>query len=130
MKELIEQKWFGGYNTRNWEDVASLYADDAVVHAVDGDKTGGQAVVDIAKKWLEAMPDAQIIPKGIVEDDPDTIVVHWKCEATFEGPVRNLEPTHEKVVFHGLTHFKHRDGKIIEHWATVDYRPLKAPAAV
>jgi SnoaL-like polyketide cyclase len=52
--------------------------------------------------------------------------VYWRAEGTFTGPIGGIPPTNEKVVFHGHTCFRCLDGKVIEHWAAVDYRPLQS----
>ncbi|NGX58297.1 MAG: hypothetical protein K940chlam3_01202 [Chlamydiae bacterium] len=125
MKEKILKYWFDAYNRRDFSSVQQIYADDAVIHGTGGPYYGGKAVVSLLKIWLEGIPDAQIIPLFTMKEDNDVVVVHWRAEGTFKGPVRDIPPTGEKVAFHGFTCFRCRDDKIIEHYACIDYHPLQ-----
>ncbi len=123
MKETILRCWFEGYNQRDWDAVGGIYSKDALIHSKDGPLKGGDAVVSLAKKWLNALPDAQITPLCTSKED-DLIVVHWRINGTLTGSIRDIAPTGKKVVFHGLTCFRFKGEQVIEHWASVDYRPL------
>lgn len=125
MKDEILSKWFDGYNKRDWAALESLYSDDALIHAKCGDMRGGVSVVNLCKNWLLALPDTQISPLRI-DVEGDVIVAHWKATGTFKEPIMNISPSGKKVSFHGITHFRSRDGRVVEHWSTIDYRPLRA----
>ncbi len=132
MQDTILRCWFDGYNQRDWDSVQKIYSDDALVHGKDGDLKGGRSVVQLAKKWLTAIPDARIIPLHTSIEN-DVVVVHWKVEGTFTESIRDIVASGKKVAFHGLTCFRCRDQQVVEHWASVDYRPLmssKPTAAV
>jgi len=128
MEETILKNWFDAYNQRDWDSIKNIYSDDAIVHGKEGDLIGGQSVVNLAKKGLVSFPDARINPLFFSWED-DVFIVHWRVEGTFENSILDIPATNEKVVFHGLTCFRCKDDKVIEHWAAVDYRPLTfAPA--
>lgn len=129
MQDTILRCWFDGYNQRDWDSVQKIYSDDALVHGKDGDLRGGSSVVQLAKKWLTAIPDARITPLHTSIEN-DVVVVHWKVEGTFTNPIRDIEATGKKVVFHGLTCFRCHNEKVVEHWASVDYRPLNPAAPI
>ncbi len=126
MEDVILGDWFDGYNCRDFDAMEQIYSNDALIHGVEGLVHGGKAVVEIAKKWLEAIPDAQIIPLFTSKEEGNVIVVHWRAEGTLTGSIRDLVATGKKVAFHGLTCFRHMDNKVVEHWAAIDYRPLKS----
>ena len=123
MKDTILKCWFDTYNQREWDSMQKIYSDDATIHGKDALLKGGNAVVELAKKWLIAIPDAKITP---LHDsiEKDIVVVHWKVEGTFTNSIKDIAATGEKVIFHGLTCFRCHNEKVIEHWASVDYRPL------
>lgn len=124
MKTKILHSWFDAYNRRHWSSISGLYADDAIIHSQQGTLTGGESITDIAKLWSEALPDAHITPLSATEEEDGLIVVHWKVEGTFHQPLRDIPATGKKVRIHGHTCFRCEGDKIVEHWASVDYRPL------
>ncbi|SCA63573.1 hypothetical protein SCG7086_AW_00150 [Chlamydiales bacterium SCGC AG-110-P3] len=129
MEDTILSCWFDGYNRRDWDAVQGIYSDDALIHGKDGPLRGGQAVVELAKKWLRAIPDCQITPLHTSREG-DVVVVHWRVEGTFTESIRDIVATGKKVAFHGLTCFRCRDQQVVEHWASVDYRPLMSEEPV
>jgi len=124
MENRILSCWFDGFNRRDWEVLEELYSDDALVHGKEGAVRGGQGVVGLASKWLEAIPDAKIDPLYFSEEKYGVFAVHWRAEGTFKNPIREIPASGKKVAFHGLTCFRITDQKVVEHWACVDYRPL------
>ena len=129
MKERIIQDWVIGYNNRDFEAIESVYSKDAVIHSKKGDRTGGAAVVEIFKKWIVAVPDGKITPLHVSEEKDNVVVLHWRCSGTFKEQILDIPATGEEVAIHGATFFRHENGKVIEHWATVDYRPFTNLAA-
>ncbi len=124
MEEQILTRWFEALNKHDWTSIESLYTSDALVHGKDGLLRGGASVVELIKKWLKAMPDSHITPLH-TSTEADVIVVHWRTEGTLVGSIREFKPTGKKTVVHGLTCFRCKEGKVIEHWAAVDYLPLQ-----
>jgi predicted ester cyclase len=127
MEEMVLNQWFDAYNSRDWSAMEGLYNEDALIHGKSGKLQGGKALVEIAKLWTTAIPDACITPLYSCTEDDNLIVVHWRVEGTFTAPLKDFEPTGEKVVFHGHTCFRFENDQVIEHWASVDYRPLLSP---
>lgn len=125
MENIILKCWFDGYNQRDWESVKKIYSDDALVHGKDGQLRGGSSVVELAKKWLTAIPDSRITPLH-TSIEKDVVVVHWKVEGTFTNPIKDIAATGKTVALHGLTCFRYHNEKVVEHWASVDYRSLSS----
>jgi len=124
MEEKLLQSWFTGFNQRDWDSIQNIYTEDALIHGKEELLRGGKSVVEMAKKWLFAIPDAHITPLSTIKEK-DFVVVHWRVEGTFTNPIRDIAATGRKVVFHGLTCFRFDSEKVVEHWASVDYRPLR-----
>ena len=128
MENTLLSCWFDAYNRRDWNAMKSIYADDALIHGKDGPLRGGDAVIELAKMWVTAIPDAQITPL-YASKEKDVVIIHWKAEGHLTGSLRDIQPTGKHVIFHGLTCFRCRDQKVVEHWASIDYRPLRVSAS-
>ncbi len=127
MEQAILSNWFDAFNRRDWSAIEGVYAEDALIHAKAGPLRGGHSIVEISEKWLSAIPDAHITPLHVSKEG-DVIIAHWRIEGTLSGAIRDITPTGEKTAFHGLTCFRCRDSKVVEHWASVDYRALQSTA--
>ena len=125
MKDKILSHWFEGFNRRDWKSVEEIYDENALIHGRDEKLRGGKAVVKLAENWLKAFPDMNIRALHADTEDNDVVVVHWRTEGTMTGPMWDIEPTGKKVSFHGITCFRCDRGKVVEHWASIDYQPLE-----
>ncbi|MCH9621276.1 MAG: hypothetical protein S4CHLAM20_06950 [Chlamydiia bacterium] len=125
MEERILAEWFEACNDWNYESIENLYAEDALVHAKDGDLFGGKAIVRLLQKWVKAIPDLKMTPLHSSTED-DVVVVHWKAEGTLKEDLGEVKATNKQTIFHGLTCFRFKNNKIIEHWVSADYRALAA----
>ncbi len=123
MQDTITTTWFDAINKRNADGLTHLYSDDALIHSKKGPVKGKQALVEIMERWDEAMPDFKVQPVFATTED-DVVVVHWHATGTFKKPLLSMEPTHKQTSFHGVTCFKCKDGQVVEHWATTDYRAM------
>lgn len=128
MATRIKERFFDAYNDRNIASIESLYSDDAVIHSKEGPIYGPAGMRKLITQWADAMPDGKLQVLHISEED-DVIIVHWRGTGTIENKIRDVAPTRKPVAFHGHTCFRCKDGKVIEHWANVDYRTLHAAAA-
>jgi len=124
MQEQIEQDFFHAFNRRDITTMKNLYADDALVHSAEGPEYGPQSIEDIVNKWLQVFPDLKgTILHSSVEGD--VVIIHWKCEGTRAKLCNENSNAGNRVSFHGLTCFRCKNGKVVEHWASVDYRPIE-----
>ncbi len=126
MEKIILSNWFDAYNQRDWAAMQEIYTDNSLIHGKEKELRGGAAIVELAKKWLKAIPDIQLTPLNTSKEGHDVVVVHWRAEGTFTNSIRDIEATGKKIAFHGLTCFRFLNEKVVEHWATVDYRPLRS----
>lgn len=113
MEKTLSKEWFEAFNRRDWDSLESFYAKDVLFHSKSGDVIGSGQIINVSKKWTVLFPDLQIHPVYTHMEAHNVIVVHWRAQS----------PTHQ-LVFHGLTCFRYKNGKVIEHWASVDYRPI------
>ena len=108
----IWTEFFGGFNERDFGRMASLYAEDALVHSKEGPLRGPKALEQISAKWLVRDPGLQLEPLHLSEEG-DLVTIHW---AAREGG---------RTLCHGHTCFLVADGQVVEHWACVDSRALE-----
>ena len=123
MTGRILKEFFEAANQRDFSFIAKLYSPDALIHALDGDEYGPEAILNIFNKWMDAFPDFQFEPLA-TRQEKDVVIVHWCANGTFANQVRDMPPTGKKITIHGFTCFKCSGNHVIEHWARVDYRSL------
>jgi steroid delta-isomerase-like uncharacterized protein len=70
-----------------------------------------------------AFPDASRNIEDIVAEG-DKAAVRLNVTGTHKGEFQGIPPTGKKVSFSGMNFFTIIDGKIIEHWASVDMMGL------
>ena len=121
--DRILQGFFQATNQNDYSYIPKLYARSAIIHTLDGEKTGPDVIIDICKKWKVAFPDFQLEPLFLIQED-DVLVIHWRGTGTFTHQLRDIQPTGKKTTVHGFTCFRCFNNQIIEHWARVDYRSL------
>ena len=126
---MIQEKWFGGWNRRDYAAVASVYSDDIVHLGKDGETKGVERIVNCTKLWVDVMPDL-VIDSLCLTWDKDVLVAHWRCTGTLEKKLYDIEPTHQKTSFFGHTCFRFKDNQVTHHWACVDYRPFTLPTLI
>ena len=72
-----------------------------------------------------AFPDVHHDLGDILTEGENKVAVRWNnITATHKGEFQGIPPTGKKVSFSGMNFFTIIDGKIIEHWASVDMMGL------
>jgi len=66
-----------------------------------------------------AFPDYRFIVEDLIGDG-DKVVARVTVTGTHRGEMMGLAPTHKRVQTNGIEVFRLEDGKLAEHWATVD----------
>lgn len=123
MQTRILTHFFEAVNQRNPTLLRTLYATDALIHSREGPVRGPQAIEKIAERWWCAFPDLHITPLHVAQEE-DVTVVHWRAAGVHKEAMLDIPATGKKTAFHGLTCFRIKNQKVIEHWACTDYRTL------
>ncbi len=82
-KELIQQ-WIGYFNTADAENIANLYADDAINHQVANEPVHGREAIRNMFITEFAFADMICIPENIFEDG-DWAILEWKDPKGLRG---------------------------------------------
>jgi steroid delta-isomerase-like uncharacterized protein len=70
--------------------------------------------------FIAAFPDVKaVIHKQVAEGD--TVVTHKTFHGTHKGEFRGIPPTGKKVAIELIDIFRISGGKLMEHWAVVDW---------
>lgn len=98
--------------------VDQIHTPDFVAHGTTRDATledDRRAVIG----WKAAAPDMVAKVDGVVAEG-DVVAVRWTASGTNTGAGNGLPATGKKVVAHGMTFFRFRDGRIAEEWSVID----------
>jgi len=67
MTSSLIRQYYGFFNERRLSDAAGLFADDADVELIPGERArGGDGYVRFAETWLHAFPDATLTVQHVV----------------------------------------------------------------
>ncbi|MDQ1280812.1 MAG: hypothetical protein QG670_2075 [Thermoproteota archaeon] len=72
---------------------------------------------------LAAFPDLiAVIHNQVVEDD--LVATHKTLYGTYKGEFIGLQPTGKKIALNLMDFFRTAGGKMVEHWAVMDFLGL------
>ncbi len=72
---------------------------------------------------LAAFPDLKaVIHTQIAEDD--LVATHKTLYGTHKGEFMGVKPTGKKIALHLMDFFRIAEGKMVEHWAVIDFMGL------
>lgn len=125
-------KWIDGYNARDADAQAALYADDASnwQHALGEPVVGRDKIRDGLAAFYRAFPDSEITSEAMIADE-GCAALFWRAGGTWRGPFAGREPNGKSYILHGSTLFVARSGRIAEQRAYWDratlFRQLDIP---
>jgi len=119
-KQRIEMLFEQVLNRGKDELLDELISGDYVDHnPVPGPAPGAEGIRNKLTGLREAFPDIRFLLGDLVaENDLVAARYHWK--ATQTGSFMSLPPTGNKVVVRGMDFYRLIDGKLVEHWDSVD----------
>jgi hypothetical protein len=85
----LVQRLHSLFNTRELEEAAALFADDALIeHGAPGrQRRGGAGYLEFARMWIGAFPDAALTIEGITPRNHTTIEIDLLATGTHQGPL-------------------------------------------
>lgn len=122
-KKTIE-RLLEAYNARDPESFKSAYADEILIHTVDGDVTH-----DVDEHWqgvldmIEVFPDHRATIESLVAEG-DRVFVRYTYAGTHEGTLHGFEPTGTYIEFPHFVEFRLEDGVMVEAWPLTNYHDL------
>ena len=107
-------------NNKNWDVYDELNAADFVNHSappgVPNDREGGKTYL---AAFLGAFPDCHFTIDDMIAEG-DQVVTKKTFEGTHTAELNGIPPTGKRVTLQFADIMRVRDGKIVEHWLTMD----------
>ena len=128
--ETLVDRHYAEINSKNFSDVADLFAPDVVTQVPDaGTLAGIEPFVAYGQAFLRAFPDGRIHRDRYLEDG-ERVVVEGRFTGTNTGslltPAGELPPTGRAMVLPFADVFRVADGRITEHRIYYDTLGLMA----
>jgi steroid delta-isomerase-like uncharacterized protein len=107
-------------NEKNWDSFDELNADDFInlsaPPGVPSDREGGKMFLSA---FLNAFPDCQVTVDDMIAEG-DRVVTKKTFTGTHTAELNGIPPTGKRVSIQYVDILRLRDGKIIEHWLSMD----------
>lgn len=107
-------------NEKNWDAFDELNADDFVnlsaPPGVPSDREGGKMFLGA---FLNAFPDCHVTVDDMIAEG-DRVVTKKTFTGTHTAELNGIPPTGKRVSIQYVDILRLRDGKIIEHWLSMD----------
>jgi steroid delta-isomerase-like uncharacterized protein len=119
-KQLIT-RWIEIVNRGAVGEVASVWAEDAVVHPGGGlpEARGISSLEDLLGAYLSALPDIHVTIDDLVAEG-DRVAARFFTRGTHSGAFLGMPTTGKPVGVAGYGIFRLADGKITEEWLLDD----------
>jgi predicted ester cyclase len=75
-----------------------------------------------------AFADVEVVPLQVVIEG-DSVAWRWRLSGRHVGPIAGIAPSGEPVSVEGVNFQRIGEGRVVEHWTTVDLAPLARKAA-
>jgi steroid delta-isomerase-like uncharacterized protein len=112
IEEVQNQKDWNAYDELNAEDFVNLSAPPGV----PSDRDGGKMFLGA---FLNAFPDSQVTIEDMIAEG-DQVVTKKTFTGTHTAELNGIPPTGKRVSITYVDILRLRDGKIIEHWLSMD----------
>ena len=113
---LVKRVFEEVFNNRQEEIIPELFSPDYIAHYEHEVTMGIEECTErFYRPMITAIPDFHIevehyLPKG------DCVVIRWVARGTHDGNFLGVAPTHEPIVFTGISWSTLHDGRIVENW--------------
>ena len=119
-KEVIRRFVEEVQNKKNWDVYDELNADDFVNHSappgIPSDREGGKIYLGA---FLGAFPDCHFTIDDMIAEG-DQVVTKKTFTGTHEAEFAGIPPTGKRVTLQFVDIMRVRDGRITEHWLSMD----------
>jgi predicted ester cyclase len=116
----IAKRLLDGFNSRDWDAVTALFADDYVNHdpppGAGSDRDGQLGAM---QGLIATFADAQAVATHVVAEG-DLIVVRDKVRGRHVGEFAGIAPTNREIEGQFIHVYRIVDGKIAERWGVFD----------
>ena len=121
----VVETGFEGWNTRDYEKIASRVTDDYVFEtdALPHPLRGREAFLDFAHTYLTAFPDLHFEFTDLFAA-PDRVVACWTATGTHLGELNGVAPSGQRVRVQGCTVTQFVNGRVASQRAFWDSSSL------
>lgn len=119
-KEVV-RRWLEAYSRHDLEALAAATAEDLIHHNTTNQ--GREGVVDEARYWFDAFPDASVSIEDMIGEG-DKVAVRVRASATNAGAFLGAPATGRKVDFEEMHVMRVEAGHVAEIWSSVDFYDL------
>lgn len=116
--DSLEKAW----SSQDLDALTALFTEDCIYEdmALGARHYGHDGVREFATAVFTTMPDFTLrFPIRLVT--PDRGSAHWTISAHWNGPFENIDRTGYPIVFHGLSSYVFKDGRIAHNIDCWDY---------
>jgi steroid delta-isomerase-like uncharacterized protein len=100
-------------------DVPELFTSNFVYHDPSGGSTDFEGAVRFGAMFFSAFPDLHVTIDDEIADG-DMVVTRWTTHGTHQGEFQGIPPSGREFTITGITILRIADGKIAEHWVSMD----------
>lgn len=112
------------YNNNRLDRLREVLAPDFTPHnLMPGLPPGLEGIQQVHQATLAMFPDLQVITEDLIAEG-DQVVERWTQTMTHTGApffIGNLPASGQAVRTTGCSIYRLREGKIVEHWAEMDF---------
>lgn len=112
------------YNSNQLDPLSEILADDFTPHnLMTGMPPGLESIKQVHQATIAIFPDLHIATDDLVAEG-DKVVERWTQTMTHTGApffIGNLPASGKAVRVSGCSIYRIQDGKIVEHWAEMDF---------
>jgi steroid delta-isomerase-like uncharacterized protein len=119
-KALVERHILEVFNQGDYETVAEIYAEDAVIHdPLSPEPLDRDGLIAMLEGIRATFPDVAYADYTMLAQD-DRVVVQYALTGTFTNEFNGVPPTGEPVTVFGADLWQIADGKIVEAYFVYD----------
>ncbi len=119
---LFDEIW----NQKKLDQMPEVFDQNCEVHAGKETYQGIEWLKETIAHWQSAFPDITHQIDQVISTE-DFVTVQWHGWGTHLGIFGGMLPTKKKVNYHGITIFKHVNGKFKEIWIASDTQGIISP---
>lgn len=118
-KAIIEKYMDDVWNKKELDQVYKVFSNHAVIHSPSGEYQSPQAMYDIVKKWVTAIPDVELTLLNTIEEN-GLVVSHWNAKGSHQSELAGVPASGNKLQYQGVTMYRFEGDKVVEYWAYID----------
>jgi steroid delta-isomerase-like uncharacterized protein len=119
-KALIRRLFDEVLNAGNFGLLDQLIGASYVEHnPVANQAAGAAGVRDRIRLLRDAFPDVRFLLEELIAEDA-LVAARYRWQGTHKGLFLGIAPTGRRLSVRGMDFYRLEDGRVIEHWDTVD----------